>query len=108
MLSPPADAAPRPLSPAQIASITGQALLSEQSNCAICAWVSGGPWTNKNEHPAWSDSAKIIVPIKLNLVTDITPLLANVSVGSPVSVNQAAGQPAAMQSGSTAALFAHV
>jgi hypothetical protein len=59
-----ADAAPIPLSPAQIASTTGQALLSEHSNDAIWGWSAGGPLTNKNEHPGWSETAKTIAPIK--------------------------------------------
>jgi hypothetical protein len=60
------------LSPAQIASITGQALLSEQSNCAIWAWFAGGPLTNKKEHPDWSDIVKIITLMRPALVTPMT------------------------------------
>ena len=40
-----AEIAPSPLSPAQIVSMTGQALLSEQSKDDIWACCSGGPLT---------------------------------------------------------------
>jgi len=50
-------------------SSTGSVLLSEQENDTLWAWSSGGPWTNKNEHPDWSENVAIIVLIKATLVT---------------------------------------
>ena len=46
-----ADMAPRPFSPAQIASNTGQPRPLVQSNSGASAWFAGGPLTNRNEHP---------------------------------------------------------
>jgi hypothetical protein len=38
-------------------SNTGQPLLSEQSKEFIWAWLSGGPFTNRNEHPDGNDTS---------------------------------------------------
>jgi hypothetical protein len=72
MLSLEADAAPSPLSPAQIRSNTGQPLPSEHSKNGTSAWFAGGPLTNKNEHPDWSDTVTINAPINPALVTPMT------------------------------------
>ncbi len=69
---PAADAAPMPLSPAQITSTTGQALLSEHSNDATSAWLFGGPLTNRNEHPEESDNIRIIALSNLILAMNMT------------------------------------
>ena len=95
--SPAAVTAPRPLSPAQIVSSTGQALLSEQSTDASLAWLAGGPLTNKNEHPDCSDSVTIIAMAKPGRFPSMTLLLDEIWFGTPggLLARTAADWPAA-------------
>ena len=64
-----ANAAPRPLRPAQITSKIGQPTPFVQSNCGASAWLDGGPWTNRNEQPVGSSAAIIITPTPAILLT---------------------------------------